>query len=632
MSWSAAGRTPAARRDQPRPPRRAVPRRAGRVRRPRARQPAPAARGGGHPGGPGGGQGRLPRPAAARRRHEPLPVRRGRRTRRLPVHACGPSPLRPAAVGPAGRPVRPAGRGRPARRRRAAGRRGGEPTPPSPPGWRRCGPGRRAGWRPTPSSPPGGSTTWRPSTAPPPGWSSARCGRPAHRARARRVRRVARTIADLAGDDGVLAVEHVSAALACGPTRPSSTGGRRDRALAGPAPGSPTAWTGRQACRHGAAAPAHAPPWPGCAAWAAPTRPGATSPRGARGAGERWRDAAVLGALGTGADDLIQAWQAAAAGIDVGASWRRVRLRASGWPARLARPTRPLAGDLEPPAVLFHQGDLGTIAGPRWRSSAPGAARPPGRAWPSSWAATWRRPAWRSSRGWPRASTAPPTEVRWPPTGAPPIGVVATGLDVVYPPHQHELWTAVAAAGVLLTEAPLGTRPERWRFPARNRIIAALADVVVVVESHRARWLAPHGRRGRPARPRRDGRPGLGAQPGRGGHQRAAGRGAGAGVLGRRRAGGPRPRHGARRRRPTAGSRPHGADRPVLDAVGWQPATLDQLVVRTGRDLAGSPPRSTGCATPDGWPGAAAGTSGSMPAHVIGPSPTMSRAATSSVR
>jgi DNA processing protein len=44
----------------------------------------------------------------------------------------------------------------------------------------------------------------------------------------------------------------------------------------------------------------------------------------------------------------------------------------------------------------------------------------------------------------------------------------------------------VAAAGCLLSEAPPGAPPEAWRFPARNRILAALADLVVVVESHAA--------------------------------------------------------------------------------------------------------------------------------------------------
>lgn len=70
------------------------------------------------------------------------------------------------------------------------------------------------------------------------------------------------------------------------------------------------------------------------------------------------------------------------------------------------------------------------------------------------------------------------------PVGAPPAAVVATGLDVVYPRRHADLWRAVAERGVVLSEYPLGVSPERWRFPARNRIIAGLADVVVVVESH----------------------------------------------------------------------------------------------------------------------------------------------------
>ena len=67
--------------------------------------------------------------------------------------------------------------------------------------------------------------------------------------------------------------------------------------------------------------------------------------------------------------------------------------------------------------------------------------------------------------------------------GAPPVGVVGSGLDVVYPRRNSGLWRRVGEQGTLLCEAPLGARPEAWRFPARNRFIAALADVVVVVES-----------------------------------------------------------------------------------------------------------------------------------------------------
>jgi DNA processing protein len=66
---------------------------------------------------------------------------------------------------------------------------------------------------------------------------------------------------------------------------------------------------------------------------------------------------------------------------------------------------------------------------------------------------------------------------------APPVAVVGSGLDVIYPRAHARLWGQVAERGVVLSEAPLGARPEAWRFPARNRILAALAHVVVVVES-----------------------------------------------------------------------------------------------------------------------------------------------------
>ena len=65
-----------------------------------------------------------------------------------------------------------------------------------------------------------------------------------------------------------------------------------------------------------------------------------------------------------------------------------------------------------------------------------------------------------------------------------PIGVVGSGLDVVYPKRNAGLWAEVADAGALLSESPPGTDPAKWRFPARNRIIAAMSDAVVVVESH----------------------------------------------------------------------------------------------------------------------------------------------------
>jgi DNA processing protein len=56
----------------------------------------------------------------------------------------------------------------------------------------------------------------------------------------------------------------------------------------------------------------------------------------------------------------------------------------------------------------------------------------------------------------------------------------------VYPRRHARLWADVGDRGLLLTEAPPGAAPEPWRFPARNRIIAALSQAVVVVESHPA--------------------------------------------------------------------------------------------------------------------------------------------------
>ena len=65
-----------------------------------------------------------------------------------------------------------------------------------------------------------------------------------------------------------------------------------------------------------------------------------------------------------------------------------------------------------------------------------------------------------------------------------PIGVVGSGLNVIYPRQHRDLWHRVSAAGLMLSEYPPGMRPTERSFPARNRLIAALARVVVVVESN----------------------------------------------------------------------------------------------------------------------------------------------------
>ncbi|MFB0875211.1 MULTISPECIES: DNA-processing protein DprA [unclassified Sphingobium] len=63
------------------------------------------------------------------------------------------------------------------------------------------------------------------------------------------------------------------------------------------------------------------------------------------------------------------------------------------------------------------------------------------------------------------------------------VGVIACGVDVVFPPENRDLQGEVAERGLLVTEHPPGVQPLARHFPARNRIIAGLALGTVVVEA-----------------------------------------------------------------------------------------------------------------------------------------------------
>jgi DNA processing protein len=64
------------------------------------------------------------------------------------------------------------------------------------------------------------------------------------------------------------------------------------------------------------------------------------------------------------------------------------------------------------------------------------------------------------------------------------IAVLGTGIDVAYPGEHASLFEEiVSAGGALVSELPDGTQPTRWTFPKRNRIVAALAEAVVVVRA-----------------------------------------------------------------------------------------------------------------------------------------------------
>ncbi len=186
-----------------------------------------------------------------------------------------------------------------------------------------------------------------------------------------------------------------------------------------------------------------------------------------------------------GKQELYEQWRHTAAGLDVAGLWGRHRDRGVGV-AALGTPGYPsaLSRDLDPPAVVFHKGDPQVVSGPRVaivgtrRCTRYGSdvAFELGRDLASAGVGVVSGLA----LGVDAAAHAGALEA----SAAPPIAVVGNGLDKVYPERNRALWQAVADQGVLLGEAPLGAPPERWRFPARNRIIAALADVVVVVESH----------------------------------------------------------------------------------------------------------------------------------------------------
>jgi DNA processing protein len=155
---------------------------------------------------------------------------------------------------------------------------------------------------------------------------------------------------------------------------------------------------------------------------------------------------------------------------------------------------------------------------------------------------------------------------------------------------------------VVLTEAPLGVRPARWRFPARNRILAGLADVVVVVESGEAggsmHTVTSANERSRPVM----------AVPGAVRSAASAGtnkllaegappvRDAGDVLVALGLAGVDLQRRPRTERRPP----PTGPAAVVLEAVGWQPATTERLAERTGLSLVELSEALTQL-TADGW-------------------------------
>jgi DNA processing protein len=197
-------------------------------------------------------------------------------------------------------------------------------------------------------------------------------------------------------------------------------------------------------------------------------------------------EVAALRSLLTEADpDAVAAmWAAAASRVDVGRAWaayRRLGARVDilgddGYPARLA-------GAPGAPYVLFRSGSRLDLDG---RTAAVVGTRrctPAGRAIASEFGGALAGAGVRVVSGLALGVDGAAHQGALDAGGGCPIGVVAGGFDRPYPVRHRQLWQRVAAAGTLVSEWPLGARSEGWRFPARNRLIVALSEVVVVVES-----------------------------------------------------------------------------------------------------------------------------------------------------
>lgn len=192
---------------------------------------------------------------------------------------------------------------------------------------------------------------------------------------------------------------------------------------------------------------------------------------------------------GSGARDAP--WSAAARRLDVAAEWTRLQEGGIGvtflgdavYPAALCR-------DPQPPGVLFYQGALATLDQPR--VAIVGTRRCTGYG---------RETAFALGRDLARAGVSVVSGLALgidgaahagvlaaldssPDGAAGPVGVAASGVDRPYPRQHRDLWRKVARTGVVLSETGCGQPAQAWRFPARNRVIAGLSEVVVVVESH----------------------------------------------------------------------------------------------------------------------------------------------------
>ena len=283
---------------------------------------------------------------------------------------------------------------------------------------------------------------------------------------------------------------------------------------------------------------------------------------------------------------IIETWRRTAAGLDPADYWR-AHAEAGIGVTVFGSHSFPevFAADDDPPMVLFWKGDLDHLAGVRAaivgtrRASRYGCdvAFALGRELAAAGVAVVSGLA----LGIDGAAHSGAIEAN----AAPPIAVVGSGLDRVYPRAHGALWRRVIDTGVIISEYPLGAPAAAWQFPARNRLIATLADVLVVVESQHT-----GGAMGTAVEAARRDRvvmavPGPVTSPGSDGTNQLLVDGCAPArdtsdvlvALGQQAV--------PRRRSCETRSAPSSAASAVLDQVPWQAAPIEQVLLTTALDL-----------------------------------------------
>ena len=146
-----------------------------------------------------------------------------------------------------------------------------------------------------------------------------------------------------------------------------------------------------------------------------------------------------------------------------------------------------LAEDLERPPILYSHGDVGVVGGPLavgivGTRNASIEGRELARWFGRELSAAGVQVVSGLASGIDAAAHRGAVEA----DGAPPVGVVGCGLDTVYPRTNQALFDDIVRVGAVVSEHEPGVPPMPHHFPLRNRIIAALSTVLVVVESRAA--------------------------------------------------------------------------------------------------------------------------------------------------